>query len=382
MSQLTKALLWIGLTVLLVACSSKDNSEPPALLTDIDQPIPLEIRWSTDTDAADNAGLFNLSPLLIDDEIFSIDTAGVIKNIDASSGRERWSFETELASISGLTGNQQLIVVSSGDGDLAVFDRVESGLKKRWSIQLIGEIRAIPAIGDQQLLVRTVAGKLSAVSLDDGIVKWTISRRIPALSLTGNSPPILDDGRVIVGFDDGKLTAFDLNNGQTIWETVISHASGRTEIERLVDIDGRFLLMDGIVYVSTYQGRLSAVQAIDGNVIWSRKFSSYQSIIADEEALYITGDFSHLWAIDRRTGSAFWKQEILHARKITAPQLLGNRIVVADLEGYVHWFDKSDGSLQGRIRLSESSHVAQPLSWQNSAVVFDSDGRLSLVTAR
>ena len=220
------------------------------------------------------------------------------------------------------------------------------------------------------------------MSLADGSIQWTISRRIPALSLTGNSPPLIDGSRLIVGFDDGKLTAFDRSNGQTIWETVISHATGRTEIERLVDIDGQFLLKDGIVYVSTYQGRLSAVQAIDGNVIWSRKFSSYQSIIADEDALYITGDFSHLWAIDRRTGSAFWKQEALHARKITAPQLLGNKIVVADLEGYVHWFDKSDGSLRGRIRSSESSHVAQPLSWQNNAVVFDSEGRLSLISAK
>ncbi len=381
MSRLERVLLWVGLMLFLVACSSKDNSEPPALLTEIDAPIPLQIHWSTDTGAEDNVGLYNLSPLLIDDQILSIDTAGTIKNIDANSGQLRWSFESDLAAITGLAGNQRVIVVSSGDGDLAVFDHLEDGLEKRWSIQLTGEIRAIPTIGNQQVFVRTVAGKLSAVSLADGSIQWTISRRIPALSLTGNSPPIIDGNRLIVGFDDGKLTAFDQSNGQTIWETVISHATGRTEIERLVDIDGQFLLKDGIVYVSTYQGRLSAVQAIDGNVIWSRKFSSYQSIIADEEALYITGDLSHLWAIDRRTGSAFWKQEALHARKITAPQFLDNKIVVADLYGYVHWFDTSDGSLQGRIRSSESAHIAQPLYWQNNAIVLDSAGRLSSVSA-
>ncbi len=375
-------LLWVGLIVLLVACSSKDNSEPPAPLTDIDKPIPMKIRWSVDTDAKDNPALFNLRPLLIDDQVFSIDTAGVIRNIDATSGRQGWSFETKLAAITGLAGTPKVIVVSSGDGDLAVFDRVGNGLEKRWSIQLIGEIRAIPAIGDQQLFVRTVAGKLSALSLADGSIQWTISRRVPALSLTGNSPPIIDGDRLIVGFDDGKLTAFDRSSGQTIWETVISHATGRSEIERLVDIDGRFLLKDGIIYVSTYQGRLSAVQAIDGNVLWSRKFSSYQAIIADDDALYVTGDLSHLWAIDRRTGSAFWKQEVLHARKLTAPQILGNKVIVADFAGYVHLFDKSDGSLQGRIRPSESSHIAQPLSWQNNVLVYDSGGQLSLVSIK
>lgn len=380
MVQLNRILQWLALTLLLIACSSKDNNEPPALLTEIEKPISLDISWSTDTDAAENIASFNMQPLLVDDQIFSVDTEGVIVNIEADSGRENWTFESGLAAITGLAGNQQIIVVSSGDGDLAVFNRVEGGLEKRWSIQLTGEIRAAPVISEQQLFVRTVAGKLSAVSLSDGSIQWTISRRIPALSLTGNSPPIVDGSRVIVGFDDGKLAAFDRSNGQTIWETAISNATGRTEIERLVDIDGQFLLKDGIVYVSTYQGRLSAVQAINGNVIWSRKFSSYQSIVADEEALYISGELSHLWSIDRRTGSAFWKQEVLHARKITAPQLIENKIVVADLEGYIHWFDKADGSLRGRIQPSDTRHIAQPLLWQNNILVFDRDGRLSSVT--
>ncbi len=382
MNLLKRVLLWIGLVVLLQACSSKDNSEPPALLTEIDQPIPLEINWSSDTGASDNIAFFNMRPLLVGDQIFTIDTEGVITNINADSGHVNWSFDSNIAAITGLAGNQKVIVVSSGDGDLAVFERVVKGLEKRWSIQLTGEIRAVPAIEGEQLFVRTVAGKLSAVSLTDGSIQWTVSQRIPALSLTGNSPPIIDGNRVIVGFDDGKLAAFDRSNGQTIWETVISHATGRTEIERLVDIDGGFILKDGIIYVSTYQGRLSAVQAIDGNVIWSRKFSSFQSIIGDKEALYISGEFSHLWSIDRRTGSAFWKQEVLHARKITAPQLLGDKIVVADLEGYVHWFDKSDGSLLGRIHPSNSRHIAQPLSRQNNVVVFDSNGRLFSITPR
>ena len=370
------------LSLLLFACGSKDNSEPPALLTEIEKPIPLKVLWSRDTDAAENIASYNLRPLIVDNQILSIDTEGVVSNINAESGRENWQFDTEIAAISGLAGNRDVIIVSSGDGDLAAFKHLKDGLKMLWSIQLKGEIRATPAVDNQQIFVRTVAGKITAVSLIDGSILWTISRRIPALSLTGNSPPLVDGSRIIVGFDDGKLAAFDRNNGQTIWETVVSLSNGRTEIERLVDIDGQFLLRNGIVYVSTYQGRLAAIQAINGNVLWSRKFSSFQSIVADDEALYLSGDLSHLWSIDRRSGTAFWKQEVLHARKITAPQLLRDKIVVADLEGYVHWFDKTDGSLVGRIKTSSARHITQPLLWQNNVVVFDSDGRLSSVTPR
>ena len=285
-----------------------------------------------------------------------------------------WSGAT---AITGLAGTAAVILASSRDGDINAYDVLDDNLELRWSARLKGEIRALPVIADEQIFVRTVDGQLSALSLGDGSIQWTVSRRVPALSLTGNSQPIIRGDLVIAGFDDGKISAFSRVDGQTVWETTVSRSTGRTEIERLVDLDGQFILKDGIIYISSYQGRLAAIQAVDGNLLWSRKFSSYQSIVADEEALYLSGDNSHIWSIDRRTGSAFWKQEVLHARKITAPLLIGDKLVVADLEGYVHWLDKSDGSLRGRVRPTRSRHIAQPLIWDNRIMVIDSEGILS-----
>ncbi len=380
MSLPIKLLLFTGISLLLLACSSEDNSEPPAPLTEIEQAIKLRIKWSTDTDAAASGASFDMRPLIIGDQVLSIDIEGVVKSINPESGRQNWRFESRIAAITGLAGGQDVVVATSKDGDLAAFKLVDKGLEKIWEIQVQGEIRAMPTVHQDLLFVRTVAGKLSAVTLTDGSIKWTVSRRIPALSLTGNSSPLIFKNTVIVGFDDGKIAAFDHENGQTIWETVVSHSVGRTEIERLVDIDGQFILKDGIIYVSTYQGKLAAIQALNGNVLWSRKFSSYQAIVADADALYISGDLSHLWSIDRRSGSAFWKQDVLHARKTTAPQIIDEQIVVADFEGYVHWFDKSDGSLVGRIKPSSSGHISQPLQWRDSVLVFDSEGQLSSLT--
>jgi outer membrane protein assembly factor BamB len=290
-----------------------------------------------------------------------------------------WTSFTRLASITGLAGAEGVVIVSSKNGDLVAYDIEDKNLRQRWAIRLKGEIRATPVIVDEQVFVRTVDGKLSALSLLDGAIQWTVSRRVPALSLTGNSRPLIEGRLVIVGFDDGKISAFNRNDGQTIWEVTVSSPSGRTEIERLVDLDGQFIFRDGIIYVSSYQGRLAAIQAVDGNVLWSRKFSSYQSIDADEEALYLSSDDSHIWSIDRRTGTAFWKQEVLHARKITAPMIIGEKLVVADLEGYVHWFDKSDGTLLGRVRPTKNRYIAKPVKWLDKVIVLDSDGVLSSV---
>ena len=365
------------LSLVLLSCGDKDNSEPPAPLTKIEQALRVIVDWKTNTGAGIETASYNMRPLLVQNQIFSVDTKGLVKSIDTKSGKVNWSTKTEIQAITGLAGTATVILASSRDGDINAYDVLDDNLELRWSARLKGEIRALPLIADEQIFVRTVNGQLSALSLGDGSIQWTVSRRVPALSLTGNSQPIIRGDLVIAGFDDGKISAFSRVDGQTVWETTVSRSTGRTEIERLVDLDGQFILKDGIIYISSYQGRLAAIQAVDGNLLWSRKFSSYQSIVADEEALYLSGDNSHIWSIDRRTGSAFWKQEVLHARKITAPLLIGDKLVVADLEGYVHWLDKSDGSLRGRVRPTTSRHIAQPLIWDNRIMVIDSEGILS-----
>lgn len=372
-----RTLLGVSLLFLLVACGSSDNSEPPAPLTDIKNGLRFDQLWTMKTGAGISAGSYNRQPLLIGGEIFTVDIDGLIKNIDAKSGKLKWDCETGIQSITGLIGNDKIIVASSRNGELNVYDRTSHDLKLRWSARLKGEIRSAVVINEDSLFIRTVDGRLSSVSMTDGSIQWTVSHLVPALSLTGNSAPILYNELVIAGFDDGKIAAFDQANGQVIWEIAVSQPTGRSEIERLVDVDGQFILSNGVIYVSSYQGRLAAIQAIDGEELWSRKFSSFNAMTIDDKAIYLSSDTSHLWSIDRRTGSALWKQDVLHARKISAPLLFEDKIIVGDLFGHVHWFNQSDGTLIGRLRPSYKRHYSTPFQWDNKIFTMDSDGILS-----
>lgn len=362
----------------LVACSTdKDNSEPPAQLTEIDERIYLNLKWQVDTRAASNAAAYRLRPLIVDDRIYSIDTSGAIRSINAASGRKIWSIKTGLESIIGLGGNRDAVIVTSIDGDIFAYRFDDKGAQLLWKTQINSEIRATPVVDKDQVFVRSVDGKLRSLLVADGSQQWLVSRRVPALSLTGNSEPLVQGDLVFVGFDDGKLAAFDRASGQLAWETTISQSRGRTEVERLVDVDGSFVIRDGVIYVAAFQGKLAAVQALSGELLWSRDFSSYQAIAIDDDALYLSADNSHVWSIDRRTGSAFWKQDVLNARKITAATIFQDKLVVADLDGFLHMLDKSDGKLRARIRPTSERNFVQPLSWQNSIITLDKKGFLS-----
>ena len=370
--------LFLLLTWLAGCGGEVDNSEPPAELTTIEDPIALEIQWVADTRASPNRAAYRLRPLIDGDRAYTVDTGGLIRSVELGTGKRVWKYQTDLEPITGLGGNSKLLLAASRNGDLVAYRELDNGLQILWSVLLGSEIRAAPVLDGEQVFIRSVDGRLFSLSAADGSQQWQVSRRVPALSLTGNSQPLVMDDMVVVGSDDGKLNAYDRRRGTPLWETTVSLSSGRTEVERLVDLDGNFVLRDGIIYVSSFQGDLAAVQAISGDILWTRNFSSFQAIVLDDDAIYLSSDNSDLWAIDRRTGGAFWKQDALHARRITAPALIDDKLVVADLEGYQHWLAKSDGRLLGRVRPTSERHYVQPLVWGEFVVSLD---RLGFLTA-
>jgi outer membrane protein assembly factor BamB len=381
--KFARILIAIILPALLAACGGdKDNSDPPAELTAIQYDVPLQLNWAIETRAEKNRASYRLRPLLIGNSVYSIDTGGTIIGIDADKGRKLWKFDTDLAPITGLAGNGEILIATSQDGDIIAYRESDDKLELIWKTRVVSEIRATPVIDSDQVFVRSVDGQLRSLAIADGSEQWVVSRRVPALSLTGNSKPLVHGELVLAGFDDGKLIAYDRTTGKIRWESTISVPGGRTEIERLVDVDGNFVLRDGVIYVASFQGRLAAIQAVSGDLLWSREFSSYQPIAIDDDALYLSADNSHIWAIDRRTGTAFWKQDVLHARKVTAPAIFGDNLVVADLDGYLHWFSKGEGTLLGRIRTSYTRNYVQPITWQNSVLTLDRQGLLASVSVR
>jgi outer membrane protein assembly factor BamB len=320
--------------------------------------------------------------LISGDRAYTIDSGGLVRAVELVDGHRKWRYQSGFEPITGIGGSAQMLLVTSRDGDVAAYREIDDGLEPIWKTNLGSEIRATPVLADDQVVVRSVDGRLHSLSTTDGNQQWQVTGRVPALSLTGNSNPLVAGEMVIAGFDDGKLIAYNRDNGKTLWETTISLPTGRTEIERLVDLDGSFVLRDGVIYVVSFQGQLAAVQALSGDILWTRKFSSFQAIAIDENALYLSSADGDLWSIDRRTGSAFWKQDVLHARKITAPSIIGDKLVVADFQGYLHWLNKSDGKLIGRIRTTDQRNYVQPQVWGESVITLDRKGVLVSVSQR
>ena len=132
----------------------------------------------------------------------------------------------------------------------------------------------------------------------------------------------------------------------------MSPSHGRTELERLNDIDAAVKVAGEDVFVVGFQGRAAMLALESGQIWWTHELSSYRGVDVDDDQMYVSASDGSLVALKRRTGIEVWRNPALARRSLSAPVIVGDHVVVADLEGYVHFFDRATGAIAGRAKTS------------------------------
>ncbi|MDH5180839.1 MAG: outer membrane protein assembly factor BamB [Gammaproteobacteria bacterium] len=346
--------------LVLGACSSTVSSvAPPVALQRIDAKLVINKLWHRQVGRGASDKYLKLNPVITDKIGYVVDHTGYFIAWDLVSGKKLWSrfFDVPASSAPGMDDDR--LYFGTGKGE--VFSISPKDGKLLWRSTVSSEVLSPPVSNGKYVVVRTVDGRLHTLDKQTGKVRWVHDRNMPVLSLRGTSTPIIEGDIVISGADNGKLTALVLESGSVLWETAIAVPQGRSEIERLVDIDAQPLVRDGVIYTVTYQGRLAAVKIDTGRILWVRDMSSYNGMEMDAHRIYLTDADGVIWALDRFNGATLWKQDGLLRRVVSRPALQGRYLVVGDFNGYLHWLKRNDGNLVGRTRLG-----AETLSDMNS----------------
>ena len=357
-----------------------ENLAPPTPLEEFEPVVEVRRLWERSVgDGADDAYL-ELNPATDGERLFAAERAGVVRAYAADTGKELWDSDTE-AWISGGPGiGQRHALVGTSDGEVIALALEDGAIA--WRSRVTSEVLSPPVEDAGVVVVRTIDGKLFGLAADSGERLWVYDRVVPVLTLRGTSTPALAQGAVVAGFDSGRMVALDLRNGQQIWETAIASPRGRSELERMVDIDADPVIANGTIYAATFQGRVSALDLYSGDVLWRRDMSSYAGLAVGSRHVYVTDAESQVWALERSGSASVWRQDKLRARAVTAPAVVGRHVVVGDFEGYVHWLDLEDGSFVARTRVGGGAIVAQPLVIDDVVYVYSSGGRLAALAAR
>ncbi|MBO9664531.1 outer membrane protein assembly factor BamB [Dokdonella sp.] len=396
------AVLVVALGATLSGCNwikglgKKDNVEPPTPLTEFAPTVQVDRVWNESVGKGTGDSGARMAPSSANGRLYAASINGTIEAFDAATGRTVWQQQLGKRSGSGWrfwsrgdnslrwsggpTVSGDLLVVGGLDGQLYALSSQDGS--ERWNVQMTSEIIAPPAIADDTVVVRTNDGRLSAVSASDGSPKWVFEQQVPALSLRGSSAPLIVNGIVYDGFDNGKVVAVRLQDGAPMWTQTLSNAEGRTEVERLADVDGDLVSDGGNVYAIGYRGQVAALAPDSGRPLWQRDLSSYVGAAVGGATVVVVGADGNVWAFDRETGVNLWKQDQLKYRWLSAPAIEGKYVVVGDVEGYVHWLNLEDGKFAARERLGKKPIEGAPLVVDGTVYLEDVKGRIGAYRAR
>lgn len=353
-------LLVVLLLISLAACSSNDKKEQqelgPKSLDGIDEEISLSQQWRHQVGNGMGKAYARLQPAINDGVIFVASANGVVEALSLGEGKTVWStnLDTEITAAIAVHGSNGYIATANGD---VIALNIDDG-SEAWRKNIKSEVLAVPVIQDDALALQTVDGKLHVLDAANGKSRWSYDSNLPNLSLRGTSQPIFHGGSVIAGFASGKVVGLNAKNGMVLWQERIGIPAGRSELERLVDVDGRLLVKDDTLFVAGYQGHVMAIDLRNGKAMWKREASSYHGPLNGLGNIYLVSDDDHILAVDDQSTNDVWMQADLEGRQLSEPVLFANHIAVTDFEGYIHLVKQLDGTIVGRDQL-----VRPPISW-------------------
>jgi len=370
-------LLWLAgcSSVSDLFSSGSSNLQPPEPLTEYTASVRIATVWNRNVGASAGRRYLRLRPAVEGTRVFAAERNGDVSAYDLASGEELWRTDTDLPIAGGPGAGEGLVLAGSIDGTVVALD-AQTGAQS-WRRQVSSEVLAAPVVAQGVVVVRTQDGKLAGLAVTDGTPLWVYDRAVPALSLRGTSAPVLAGDAVVAGFDSGLLVALALKDGQLLWESRIAIASGRSELERLVDIDADPVVVGDVIYAVTFQGRVAAVDRLSGNVLWQRDMSSHAGMGVDERNLFVTDAESFVWAVDRDNSASVWRQDKLARRALTPPTPFGAHVVVGDFEGYLHFLAREDGRLAGRVKVDGDGIAAAPVVVGELLLVYGRGGTLT-----
>ncbi len=382
--------------LILTGCSSSPSPVlPPVPLPVFTPTVNITTDWRSHIGRGARYFYLRYKPVFAGETGYVADYKGGVYAFDINSGDQLWHRDLNLKLTSGLSIQEGRLLLGSNLGDVIALNPDDGS--ELWRSKVSSEVLTPPLSAQGYVIVRSIDGRLYALDAATGKRRWVFERGVPLLTLRGNSAPLIINDMVLLGSDSGKLTALTLKDGIELWETAIAVPAGRTELERIIDIDVDLLVIDDLVYAVTYQGRLAAIQLDNGRIRWVQDMSSYAGMTADAYRIYITDAQSQVLALNRMSGAILWRQEKLLRRGLTGPALFGDNVVVADYDGYVHWLDREDGHIVARVLLNEVAYqfdeeweeddtgyydrerniLANPVVYQNHLIINDRFGIMS-----
>ena len=382
-TSFNRLLLSAGLSLALTGCETvggwfdDDDYDPtqPVELVDIQEQVDIDQRWSRSIGDGQGSGLYHINPILDAGVIYAASADGEVAAWGAERGESLWETDLDLPISGGVGKFRDSLFVGGADG--LVLRLSASDGSEIWRATVSGEVLAAPQSDGRVVVAQTYDGKLIGFDYETGEQLWAHLSDVPVLTLRGTSTPIIYNDIAIAGFADGKVVAVSLEGGNVVWEARVAIPQGRSEIERIVDIDGSMATQGLELYVASYQGRVAAIEMRAGRKLWQQNVSAVSGVSVGFGNVYVADEDGTVSAFLRNGQGIRWQNIELGYRELSRPTPVSSYVAVVDFEGYLHLLSQVDGTIVGRERPDSDGARADMIARGNTLYVYGNSGTLT-----
>ena len=286
--------------------------------------------WSKNLDPPHSTGNLPIAlngPTIYEGIVYIGDAQGYMRAYDLTNGRPLWREKDRGGHHARptVTGDGLLY----GDVDGRVYNRHRLTGKLLYAVDLGASVESEALIYRGRAFFHTRNHQIFALDAVSGKILWSYKRSVPmTTTLQRVSRPTVHGEKLFVGFADGSICAFSLEEGILLWERFIGQG------EKFVDVDMRPVFFQNHLYIGPLSG--------------------------------------HLRVLNPETGQVIREINDITAR---APSVIDGQLFYLNREGEIVVLDSEEREVQ-RVKMAEGDTLAHLAIWRDGFVVSSLRGNL------
>ncbi len=327
----------------------------------------------------------SVPPIVHGGRIFVYDTGGTVTAL-APGGGKAWSVslapegERGRPAGGGIAASGNAVFVATGFGELLGLDAATGS--RFWAFQMSAPAHSAPTAAGGKVYVVSATNVLHAVNQADGTEAWQFLGIPETAGVLSAASPAVSGSTVVVPYSSGEVIAFDVESGELKWADAVVRSTRTLAVSGLTDVAASPVIYDGIVYATGVSGRTIAVRLSDGERLWEQNIGSASTPAVSGNAIFIVDLEDNLVALDRTSGTVFWRTELPVVRKKrffsvwAGPTLAGGVLWVVSNDRKMIGVDPATGSIAAERELSSPAYI-KPIAAGGQLLLLTADGSLA-----
>lgn len=330
------------------------------------------------------------TPIIANGKLFAIGTDAKVAAFDIKTGSRLWTSDftdtTESKSTlfgGGVASDGTFIYVTDGVGDVAALNMDDGSVV--WKKRPAGPLRGSPTLSNGNLYVMTQDNQIYALNARTGETEWNEAGAIGISGIFGVATPAAASGTVVAGYSSGELAAYRYENGLSLWNDTLSRTRMSLSVSELSDVDAAPVIDRGRVYAIGEGGRMAAYDLGQGQRIWELNIAGIATPVVAGEWVFVLTDDARVLCVSRSSGKIRWISqlpEFSNAKKKKGaiswrgPILAGNRLISTNSEGEI-WAIEPEEGVAFMIQEVKAPISVPPVVANNILYVLDDSGTIT-----